>query len=93
MQLEKNLTDSINYTRLLFTNVGRLLLLIILDLIPIVNLIVLGYMSRVIKEPQDSKELPPLEGYLGLWIQGLKIAVAVIIYMMAAPYLTFWVAV
>jgi hypothetical protein len=81
LKLERNLTDSIDYTRLLFTNVGRLLILMILDLIPIVNLIVVGYMSRVVRAPRDSKELPPLEGYLGLWVQGLKIIVAVIIYM------------
>jgi len=55
--------------------------LIILDIIPIVNLLVLGYVSRVIKEHPDSKELPPLENYWNLWVQGLKIVVAAIIYM------------
>jgi len=63
LKLDKNLTDSINYTQILFTDLGRLLILIILDIIPIVNLIVLGYVSRVIKEHPDSKELPPLENY------------------------------
>jgi len=81
LKLDKNLTDSINYTQILFTDLGRLLILIILDIIPIVNLIVLGYVSRVIKEHPDSKELPPLENYWDLWVQGLKIVVAVIIYM------------
>ncbi len=81
MKLDKNFTDSINYTRILFTDLGRLLILVILDIIPIVNLVVLGYIGRVIKEPPDSKELPPLENYLDLWVQGLKIVVAAIIYM------------
>ncbi|MDH5450239.1 MAG: DUF4013 domain-containing protein [Candidatus Bathyarchaeota archaeon] len=81
MKLDKNLTDSIDYAKLLFTDLGRLLILIILDIIPIVNLIVLGYCSRVIKETPNSKELPPLENYLALWVQGLKIFVATIIYM------------
>jgi ribosomal protein L40E len=81
LKLDKNLTDSINYTQILFTDLGRLLLLIILDIIPIVNLIVLGYVSRVIKEHPDSKELPPLENYWDLWVQGLKIVVAAIIYL------------
>ena len=81
MKLDKNLTDSINYTQILFADLGRLLILIILDIIPIVNLVVLGYVSRVIKEPLDSKELPPLENYWGLWVQGLKIIVAAIVYM------------
>ena len=81
MKLDKNFTDSINYTRILFTDLGRLLILVILDIIPIVNLVVLGYVGRVIKEPLDSKELPPLEDYWDLWVQGLKIVVAAIIYM------------
>ena len=81
MKLDKNLTDSINYTQILFTDLGRLLVLIILDIIPIVDLVVLGYVCRVIKEPPDSKELPPLENYWDLWVQGLKIVVAAIIYM------------
>jgi len=81
LKIDKNLTDSIDYTKLLFTDLGRLLILIILDIIPIVNLIVVGYFSRVIKEPPDSKELPPLENYFALWVQGLKILVATIIYM------------
>ena len=81
MKLDKNLTDTINYTQILFTDLGRLLILIVLDIIPIVNLIVLGYVSKVIKEPPDSKELPPLENYWHLWVQGLKILVAVIIFM------------
>jgi len=81
LKLDKNLTDSIDYTKILFADLGRLLILIILSIIPIVNLIVAGYVSRVIKQPPDSKELPPLENYGGLWVQGLKIVVAAIIYM------------
>ena len=81
MKLDENLTDSINYTKIIFADLGRLLILIILSIIPIVNLIVAGYVSRVIKEPADSKELPPLENYLGLWVQGLKIVVVAIVYM------------
>ena len=81
MKLDKNLTDSINYTQILFTDLGRLLVLIIFDIIPIVNLVVLGYVSRVIKEHPDSKGLPSLEKYWDLWVQGLKIVVAAIIYM------------
>lgn len=81
MKLDKNFTDSINYTQILFTDLGRLLILVILDIIPIVNLVVLGYVGRVIKEPPDSKELPPFEDYWDLWVQGLKIVVAAIIYM------------
>lgn len=81
MKLDVNLTNAINYTRLLFNDLGRLLILAILDIIPIVNLVVLGYLGKVIKQPSDSKQLPPLENYFDLFIQGLKILAAAIIFM------------
>jgi hypothetical protein len=81
LKLDVNLTDSIDYTKMLFADLGRLLILVILDIIPIVNFVVLGYLGNVMKEPRDSKQLPPLENYFELWIQGLKIFVASIVFM------------
>jgi hypothetical protein len=81
LKLDKNLSDSINYTQTLFTDLGRLLILIVLDIIPIVNLIVLGYTSSVINASPESITLPPLDNYWDLWVRGLKIVVAAIIYM------------
>jgi hypothetical protein len=81
LKLDENLTDSINYTQTLFTDLGRLLILIVLDIIPIINLIVLGYACKVIKASPESTTLPPLDNYWDLWVQGLKIVVAAIIYM------------
>ena len=66
---------------MLFSDLGRLLILIVLDVIPIVNFVVLGYIGNVIKEPKDSKQLPPLTNFFDLWIQGLKILVAAFIFM------------
>ena len=88
MKLDVNLTDSINYVQLLFADFGKLLLLIILDIIPIVNLVVVGYLGNVIKVPKDSKQLPPLENYIDLWIQGLKIVFTSIIFMIIPFVLT-----
>jgi hypothetical protein len=88
LKLDVNLTDSIDYAKLLFADFGKLLLLIILDIIPIVNLVVVGYLGNVIKAPKDSKQLPPLENYIDLWIQGLKIAFASIIFMIIPLILT-----
>jgi hypothetical protein len=81
LKLDKNLTDSINYAQLLFTDLGRLLILIVLDIIPIVNLVVLGYMSQVIRESPESTTLPPLDNYWDLWVRGLKVVVAAIIFL------------
>jgi len=88
LKLDVNLTESIDYTKMLFADLGRLLILVILDVIPIVNFVVLGYLGNVIKETRDSKQLPPLDNYFELWIQGLKIFVASIIFMIIPLVLT-----
>jgi hypothetical protein len=82
LDLNQNLSSSIDYSKKLFADLGQLLILIVLDVIPIVNLVVVGYMTRVIKEPPSSDELPPLTDYASLWIQGLKVGVAGFIYLL-----------
>ncbi len=82
MRLEEVLTDSFNYVKGFIGNLGRYILLVVLYAIPIVNLIALGYSWRVIEETPKTDTSPPLEGFLGLWVKGLKVAVAGVIYML-----------
>jgi len=93
LELDVNLTESIDYTKMLFDDLGRLLILVILDIIPIVNFVVLGYLGNVIKESRNSDKLPPLDNYFELWIQGLTIFVASIVFMiipliLAIPFIS-----
>jgi hypothetical protein len=81
MRLEENFGDSAEYARKLFTNLGRLLILIVLNFIPVVNFIVGGYMWRVVHDTPSSKDPPRLERYGEMWVNGLKVVVASIIYM------------
>ncbi|MEM3921398.1 MAG: DUF4013 domain-containing protein [Nitrososphaerota archaeon] len=81
IKLEENLRDSYEYAVKLFKNVGGLAALIILNIIPIVNFIVMGYFAKVIKESPRSTDPPRLEKYGELWIDGAKIFVVTIIYM------------
>jgi hypothetical protein len=74
--------NSFEYAKKLFSDLGRLAILVVLDIIPIVNLIVLGYMTRVAKETPMSLEPPPLRDYGDMFIQGLKVAIAVFLYML-----------
>ena len=53
----------------------------ILNIIPVVNLIVTGYGARIIKTTPEVNELPKLERYGDMFIDGLKIAVAGLVYM------------
>jgi len=80
--LSDNLSNSFAFARKLFSDFGRLVILIVLDIIPIVNLIVTGYASRVLKESPGADSPPKLENYGDLFIDGLKIVIASIIYML-----------
>jgi hypothetical protein len=81
LNIEENFSDSFEYTKKLFSQFGTLIILIVLDIIPIVNWIVLGYAARVLKETPDSKSPPKLEKYSELFTEGAKVSVVSIIYL------------
>jgi hypothetical protein len=98
VDLSDNLNNSFAFARKLFSDFGRLVILIVLGIIPIVNLIVTGYASRVLKESPGADSPPKLENYGDLFIDGLKIVIASIIYMLipliliAAGFVPFFAA-
>lgn len=81
MDLGKNLSNSFEYAKKLFSDLGRLLILVILSIIPILDFIVIGYAARVAKETPEGDSPPPLTNYSSLFVEGLKVVVAGIIYM------------
>jgi len=81
MSLSENLSSSFNYAKALASDIGRYVILLILNIIPVVNLIVTGFGARIIKTTPEVNELPKLERYGDLFIDGLKIAVAGFVYM------------
>ena len=82
MDISQIIGYSFEYAKKLFSDLGRLVILVILNIIPIVNLIVVGYQTRVVKGTPASNELPPLGEYGDLFIQGLKVAIATFLYML-----------
>jgi len=81
MNLTKNLNNSFNYAKKLLSDGGRLIILIVLNLIPLVDWIVLGYAARVLREAPASETPPKLEKYGGLFVDGAKVSIASLIYM------------
>jgi hypothetical protein len=79
MDLSDNLNRSASFVGKLFSDVGNLLILIVLGIIPIVNLIVTGYFARIVRE--NPEEPPKLSDYGKLFIDGLLVVIAGIIYM------------
>jgi len=82
LDISQNLGNSYDYAKKLFSDFGRLVILIILDLIPLVNWIVMGYASRVLKESPGSDAPPKLEDYGRMFVDGAKIFFASLIYML-----------
>lgn len=81
MNIGNNLSLSFDYAKKLFGDLGRLLILIVISVIPIVNLIMLGYAIKVAKETPDSNQPPALIQYGSLFIDGLKAIVVGIVYL------------
>ena len=79
MDLSDNLNRSASFVGKLFSDAGNLLILIVLGIIPIVNLIVTGYFARIVRE--NPEEPPKLSDYVKLFIDGLLVVIAGIIYM------------
>lgn len=82
LDLGDNISLSMNYVRKLFADSGKLAILIVLNIIPIVDLVILGYMAKIFRETPSSESPPKLENYGNLWVDGLKIAVALVLYML-----------
>ena len=81
MNLTENLSNSFNYAKKLLSDGGRLIILIVLNLIPLVNWIFVGYAARVLREAPASEAPPKLEKYGDLFTEGAKVSIASLIYM------------
>jgi len=82
LDLPDNLSNSYEYAKKLFSDFGRLVILIVLDLIPLVNWVVVGYAARVLKESPGADAPPKLENYGRMFVDGAKIFFATLIYML-----------
>jgi RNA polymerase subunit RPABC4/transcription elongation factor Spt4 len=82
MNLSENLSNSFEFAKKLLSDGGRLIILIVLDIIPIVNWIVLGYAARVLRESPGTETPPKLEKYSEMFVDGAKVTFASIIYML-----------
>jgi ribosomal protein L40E len=80
MNLEESLSRGFNYTRRLFSRVKDLLILTVINIIPIVNILTLGYAGRVARDNPASEEPPKLEKWWDMFVDGLKAVFAVVLW-------------
>lgn len=71
-------SESWSFMVKLLGDIGNLILLIVLNVVPIVNFIVLGYFKRVVRF--DLKGPPKLDDFGGLFVEGLRLVAAVLAY-------------
>jgi hypothetical protein len=80
MQIEEIFSEGIEATRKLLEDAPKLLLLVVLSVIPILNLTLLGYFARVVLSA--SKDLPEVSDFFGLFVDGIRILLALLIYLL-----------
>lgn len=78
MDISDNLNKAASFTGKVFSDIGNLILLIVLNIIPIVNFIVLGYAAKIVRESPDQP--PKLGDYGKLFVDGLLVLIASLIY-------------
>jgi len=76
VKLADSLTFAFDYTRGIFSKGWDIIILTIISIIPILNLMTAGYAGRVIKDGNASKQPPAVRGYWGMFVDGLKVLVA-----------------
>jgi hypothetical protein len=81
LDLAGNLSNSFEYAKKLFTDFGRLLILVVLNVIPVVNWIVVGYAASVLRGSPSADTPPRLDNYGKLFVEGAKIFFASLVYM------------
>lgn len=82
MNLGENLRNSFEFAKRLLSDGGRLIILIVLGIVPIVNWIVVGYAARVLRESPSIETPPKLERYGEMFVDGAKVFFASLIYML-----------
>ena len=80
INLSENFSYSWNFLIKLFQDIGNLLILIILNVIPVVDVIIIGYGVRIIREGDELERPPKINEYGEAFIDGLKVVIAIFIY-------------
>ncbi len=86
--IEDIFSRAIEYTKQIVKYPARWLLLGVIYIVPILNFIALGYLAEVIRRKRDDMEIPPLSPLGKKFIDGLKIIVVILIYMIPTIVLT-----
>jgi hypothetical protein len=88
MEVASVLSNSARYSSRFTENFDKLLILAVFTIIPVVNLLVLGYLVRVIRESPMSSSLPPLNNWARMLVDGITLLVISLCYLAAGAVIT-----
>ncbi len=80
MNLSGNLNESFSFMSKAFDDLGNLILLIVFWIIPVADLVALGYYADIVRRGRKIEAPPKLENFGKLFVDGLKVLVASLIY-------------
>ncbi|MCX8181827.1 MAG: DUF4013 domain-containing protein [Candidatus Methanomethyliaceae archaeon] len=80
MSISEIFSKAADYAKAILSRFGDLIILLVVSIIPIINLIAIGYYGRIIKDSSDSQAPPRLNGFWALFVDGLKVLVAGLIW-------------
>jgi len=101
LEIFESFSKSVDYVSKLLSRGTELIVMIIINIIPIVNFIFLGYCSKILKEGPAKDEPPKFENFGELFGNGLKIFIVgllwallpiiilVLAFALAAPW--YWI--
>lgn len=88
MEVSRIISDSAHYSLQFSTDIGKLLVLAVVAIIPLVNFLALGYLARVMRATPESGHLPPLDRWGELFLDGLVLVVISLCYLAAGIIVT-----
>ena len=80
MELRENLSRSWEFMKGLTEDIGNLIILIIIGVIPIINIILVGYAAKITRLGEAIDKPPKIGEYVSNFIEGVKVLIVTIIY-------------
>ncbi len=88
MRIAETISYSAHYSTQFMEELGKLLILAALAVVPVANIIVLGYLARVMASQPENTDLPGIEGWLEMFLQGLNLMIISLCYLSAGIVIT-----
>jgi hypothetical protein len=83
MEVSSILSNSVHYASQLVEHFDKLFVLAVFAVIPVANLLVLGYFARVIRTSPLGSSLPPLDSWGRMFVDGITLLVLSLCYLAA----------